>query len=160
MLHHISHHFTLSRTSAGRTRLQWNPESIFELLVPLRHQQGLLIGKMESLGFNLRKEAILQTLTQDVIKSSEIEGEILEKSLVRSSVARRLGMDTAGLDKVDRNVEGVVEMMLDATQNYNKLLSKERLFGWHASLFPTAWSGLSKILVGEWSYDQKLCMRH
>ncbi|MBW8309951.1 MAG: Fic family protein [Candidatus Paracaedibacteraceae bacterium] len=129
---------------------RWNKEFILERLIPIRHQQGVLIGKMESLGFNLRKEATLQTLTQDVIKSSEIEGEILDRSLVRSSIARRLGIDIAGIDKVDRNVEGVVEMMLDATQNYHEPLSKDRLFAWHASLFPTGHSGLSKITVGQW----------
>ncbi len=96
---------------------QWNKESIFERLIPVRHQQGVLIGKMESLGFNLRTEATLQTLTREVIKSSEIEGEILDRSLVRSSIARRLGIEIAAIDKVDRNVEEVVEMMLDAIQN-------------------------------------------
>ena len=131
-------------------KFRWNQEAIFEQLIPLRRHQGLLMGKMETLGFDLRKEALLQTLTNDVIKSSEIEGEILEMPLVRSSIARRLGMDQAGLNKVDRNVEGVVEMMLDDTQNYNTILSKERLFAWHSSLFPAGYSGLSKIAVGEW----------
>ncbi len=131
-------------------KFEWNQKVALDLLVSLRHQQGLLIGKMEALGFNHRKEAVLQNLTQDILKSSEIEGEILDKSLVRSSVARRLGIDIGGLENIDRNVEGVVEMILDATQNFNEPLSKERLFSWHASLFPTGRSGLSKILVGEW----------
>ena len=128
----------------------WNQKKITDLLVPLRHQQGRLIGGMESIGFHFREEAVLQTLTQDIVKSSEIEGEILDKSLVRSSVARRLGMDIAALDIVDRNVEGVVEMMLDATQEFNQPLTKERLFNWHAALFPAGRSGFSKITVGTW----------
>jgi Fic family protein len=129
---------------------RWNKETILEQLIPIRHQQGLLIGKMKSLGFNLQQEAILQTLTQDVVKSSEIEGELLDTSLVRSSIARRLGMDIAGLDKFDRNIEGVVEMILDATHNYNVPINKDRLFAWHSALFPTGRSGLSKITVGQW----------
>jgi Fic family protein len=128
----------------------WDQESLTDVLIQLRHQQGRLIGGMESLGFHLREETVLQTLTQDVIKSSEIEGEILDQSLVRSSVARRLGMDIAALDTVDRNVEGVVEMMLDATQKFDQSLTKERLLNWHAALFPTGRSGFAKIRVGAW----------
>jgi len=105
---------------------------------------------MEALGFRLREEAVLQTLTEEVIKSSEIEGEALDKEQVRSSVARRLGMDIGGLVEADRNVEGVVEMILDASQNYTQPLTAERLFGWHAALFPTGRSGMSKITVGAW----------
>ena len=108
---------------------------------------------MESLGFALRDEAILQTLTQDVLKSSEIEGEQLDKEQVRSSIARRLGMDVAGLVPADRDVEGVVEMMLDATQNFDTTLTDERLFGWHAALFPTGRSGINRITVGAWRKD-------
>ena len=134
----------------GWPNFHWNKEKVLEKLVPIRHQQGLLLGKMSSLGFELRSEAMLYTITEDVIKSSEIEGEILDKSLVRSSIARRLGMDVAGLERIDRNVEGIVEMMLDATQHYHEPLTTERLFAWHASLFPTGRSGLSKITVGEW----------
>lgn len=128
----------------------WDHEKLANLLIQLRHQQGRLIGGMESIGFHLREETVLQTLTQDVVKSSEIEGEILDQSLVRSSVARRLGMDIAGIDKVDRNVEGVVEMMLDATQKFDQPLTKERLLHWHSALFPTGGSGFSKIRVGAW----------
>lgn len=128
----------------------WNQHSLANALIQLRHQQGRLIGGMESIGFQLREEAVLQTLTQDVVKSSEIEGEVLDQSLVRSSVARHLGMDIAGLDTVDRNIEGVVEMMLDATQNFDQPLTKERLLHWHAALFPTGRSGLTKIRVGAW----------
>lgn len=105
---------------------------------------------MEALGFPLREEALLQTLTEDVLKSSEIEGEVLDREQVRSSIARRLGMDIGGLVEADRNVEGVVEMMLDATQNYAQPLTAERLFGWHAALFPTGRSGMSRITVGAW----------
>jgi Fic family protein len=103
---------------------------------------------MESIGFHIREETILQTLTQDVVKSSEIEGEILDQSLVRSSVARHLGMEIAALDTVDRNVDGVVEMVLDATQNFDQPLTKERLFSWHKSLFPSGLSGFAKIKAG------------
>src|SRR5580700_4614232 len=129
---------------------QWNPGSLTMLLAEVRYQQGRLLGRMEALGFSFQSEASLQTLTLDVVKSSEIEGEILNPDQVRSSIARRLGMDVAGLVPVDRNVEGVVEMMLDATQNYKASLSDDRLFGWHAALFPSDRSGMQKIAVGQW----------
>lgn len=132
---------------------RWDNELLAEQLASVRHQQGRLIGRMEALGFGLRAEANLETLTEEVIKSSEIEGEVLEKDQVRSSIARRLGMDIGALTPADRNVEGVVEMMLDATQNYAKLLTQERLFGWHAALFPTGYSNLSKIAVAKWRDD-------
>src|SRR5579864_9591417 len=103
----------------------WDQEKLSELLIQLRHLQGRLIGGMESIGFRARDEIVLQDLTQDVVKSSEIEGEILDQTLVRSSVARHLGIDIAGLNNTDRNIEGVVEMMLDATQNFNQPLTKE-----------------------------------
>jgi len=109
---------------------------------------------MQGLGFSLRKEAVLQTLTQDVVKSSEIEGEALDSQQVRSSIARRLGIDIGALVPADRNVEGVVEMMLDATQNYDKPLTKKRLFDWHAALFPTGRSSMHKIRVGKWRDDK------
>jgi Fic family protein len=128
----------------------WDQKSISDRLIQVRHQQGRLIGGMESIGFHLREETILQVLTRDVVKSSEIEGEILDQSLVRSSIARRLGMDIAGLDSVDRNIEGVVEMTLDATQKFDQPLTKERLFDWHSALFPTGRSGFSKIRFGAW----------
>lgn len=128
----------------------WDQEHLNDLLIPLRYQQGLLIGKMESIGFNLREETILQTLTQDVVKSSEIEGEILDQTLVRSSLARHLGIEHSALTIIDRNVDGVVEMMLDATQKFDQPLTKERLLNWHASLFPTGRSGFQKIKVGAW----------
>jgi Fic family protein len=109
---------------------------------------------MEALGFELRSEAMLATLTNDVLKSSEIEGEDLNRDQVRSSIARRLGMDIGGLAHSDRNVEGVVEMLLDATQNFAEPLTDERLFGWHAALFPTGRSGMTRITVGAWRLDE------
>ena len=112
--------------------------------------QGRLVGRMEALGFQNQGEAVLKTLTQDVIKSSEIEGERLADDQVRSSIARRLGMDIAGLVASDRNVDGIVEMMLDATQRYTAPLNEERLFAWHSSLFPTARRGVGKIVTGAW----------
>jgi Fic family protein len=108
---------------------------------------------MESLGFQLQLDAVLVTLTEDVLKSSEIEGEKLNEEMVRSSIARRLWMDVGVMETVDRNVEGVVEMMLDATRRYDKPLTAERLFGWHASLFPTGRSGMKRINVGDWRDD-------
>src|SRR5690242_11419765 len=134
-------------------RLYWARERLAEPLAAVRHRQGRLIGHMQALGFNLRQEAVLQTLTSDVLKSSEIEGEKLDAEQVRSSIARRLGMDAGGVKAADRNVEGIVEMMLDATRRYAKPLAAERLFAWHAALFPTERSGMTKILVGAWRDD-------
>lgn len=116
----------------------------------LRHHQGRLIGGMEAIGLEFRDETVLEVLTQDVVKSSEIEGENLDQSLVHSSIARHLGMDGGALNKVDRNIEGVVEMMLDATQNFNQPLTKERLFSWHSSLFSSGRREFIKIRVGSW----------
>jgi Fic family protein len=132
----------------------WNGAALATPLAAARHKQGRLLGQMEALGFNIRQEAVLRTLTDDVLKSSEIEGEALDAGQVRSSLARRLGIDIGGLDRVDRNVEGVVEMMLDATQRYNQPLSEERLFSWHASLFPTGRSGMQRINVAAWRDDR------
>ena len=132
---------------------RWSDQQLASALAAVRHRQGRLIGRMESLSFALRAEAVLQTLTEDVLKSSEIEGELLDKEQVRSSIARRLGMDIAGLVPADRNVEGVVEMMLDATQNFAAPLTGERLFDWHAAQFPTGRSGMTKIIVGAWRDD-------
>ncbi len=131
----------------------WNSEQIVSLLSEARNLQGRLIGKMESLGFNLRNEALLDTLTLDVLTSSEIEGEFLNPDQVRSSIARRLGMKIPGSVESDRDVDGVVEMMLDATQNCFKPLTAERLFDWHAALFPTGRSGMYKIIVADWRKD-------
>jgi Fic family protein len=134
-------------------KFRWDAEKLGTKLAAVRHKQGRLIGKMESLGFQLRTEAVLQTLTDDVLKSSEIEGENLNRQQVRSSIARRLGLDIGGLVYVDRDVEGVVEMMLDATQRYAAPLTQERLFDWHAALFPMGRSGMAKITVGDWRRD-------
>ena len=134
---------------------RWDSARLTGPLAALRHRQGRLIGRMENLGFSLRAEATLQTLTTEIIKSSEIEGEMLDHDSVRSSIARRLGIDIGALAPADRNVEGVVEMMLDATQNYNAPLTAARLFGWHAALFPTGYSGMHKIAVGRWRDDSR-----
>jgi Fic family protein len=134
-------------------KLHWNSEALTGLLAEVRHRQGRLLGQMQSLGFGLQEEAVLRTLTEDVVKSSAIEGQDLDPAAVRSSIARRLGMDVGGLKPADRDVEGVVEMMLDATRNYDKPLTAERLFGWHASLFPTGRSGMRRITVEGWRND-------
>lgn len=136
-------------------RFKWIQESVAPLLAEVRYRQGRLNGRMEGLGFSLKEEATLQTLTLDVLKSGEIEGEKLDEDQVRSSIARRLGMDIAGLIPADRNVEGVVEMMIDATQNYGSPLTEDRLFGWHAAMFPTGHSGTQKIVVGSWRDNTK-----
>lgn len=126
----------------------WDDREITVILGKVRHLQGKIFGQMRALGFSFKEEALLSTLTLDVLKSSEIEGEILNYEQVRSSIARRLGLDYAGFVHADRNVEGVVEMMLNATQRYNDPLDHERLFGWHAALFPTGWSGMHRIDTG------------
>jgi len=133
---------------------RWDEALLGTQLAPVRHRQGKLLGRMEALGFPLRSEAILYTLTEDVLKSSEIEGELLDRQQVRSSIARRLGMDVGGLIAADREVEGVVEMMLDATQNYSAPLTVERLQDWHAALFPSGRSGMSRIIVAGWRDDR------
>ncbi len=130
--------------------LSWNQAELADFLAEVRHLQGRLLGRMEALGFELREEATLQTLTQDVIKTSEIEGEKLDAEQVRSSIARRLGMDIGAALQIDRNVEGIVEIMLDATRKYDSPLTPERLFAWHAALFPTGRSGMQRINVGGW----------
>ena len=135
---------------AGWPDLKWNDATLLSLLAEVRHRQGRLLGRMEGLGFQLRAEASLTTLTADVLKSSAIEGELLDAAQVRSSIARRLGLDFGGNAKAGRDVEGVVEMMLDATQKYHQPLTAERLFDWHAALFPTGRSGMRRITVGAW----------
>jgi Fic family protein len=135
---------------SGWPDFEWNNDSLLPLLSAVRHRQGRLLGQMENLGFSLRSEAILQTLTLDVLKSNEIEGDMLDKEQVRSSIARRLGIETGGLIPSGRQVDGVVEVLLDATQNYERQITTERLFGWHAAMFPGGHSGLHKITVGEW----------
>lgn len=119
----------------------------------MRDRQSRPIRHMEKLGFNLQQEAAPETLTDDVQKSGEIEGERLDAAQVRSNIARRLGMDIGARKPADRNVEGAVEMMLDARRQYDRRLTAERLFGWHASLFPTGRSGVTAITVGRWRED-------
>lgn len=134
--------------------LHWNDRALATKLAALRYRQGHLLGHMKGLGLKLRAEALLPSLTEEIIKSSEIEGETLDRDQVRSSIARQIGLDIGGLTPVDRNVEGVVEMMLDATQNFDLPLTKQRLCDWQAALFPTGRSGLSKIEVGAWRADK------
>lgn len=135
-------------------RLTWDSHELAAPLAEVRHQQGRLLGKMETLGFDLRSEASLVVLTADVVNSSAIEGEQLDPHEVRSSIARKLGLDVAGLPQPSRNVDGVVEMMLDATQEFQQPLTAQRLYGWHAALFPTGHSGIHKIDVGRWRSDE------
>lgn len=135
------------------TNFTWDNKKVIVKLGEARNLQGKLLGKMESLGFDLQNEAILNTLTLDITKSSEIEGEFLDIEQVRSSIARKLGINFVGAIDSERHIDRIVEMMLDATQNYNKPLTKERLFGWHAALFPSGWSNLYKITVADWRKD-------
>jgi Fic family protein len=140
-------------------KFRWDDGRLAATLAAARHLQGRLVGQMEALGFKVREKAVLRTLTEDVLKSSEIEGEKLDAEQVRSSVARRLGIEIGGLQPADRHVEGAVEMMLDATQHYDQPLTPERLFGWHASLFPTGRSGMHRITVGAWRDDRTAPMQ-
>ena len=133
----------------------WDDATLSTSLARVNKEQGRLKGKLEAMGFKTQGEALLQTLSEDVIKSSDIEGEKLDSAQVRSSIARRLGMDIAGLVPADRHVEGVVEMMLDATQKYDSPLTAKRLFDWHAALFPTGRSGMREIIVGDWRDDRE-----
>ena len=134
-------------------QFQQDTSRLAERLAHARHVQGKLLGRMEVLGFEMRSQATLRTLTEDVVKSNEIEGEILAPEQVRSSIATRLGLDIGGLAATDRNVDGAVEMALDATRNYAAPLTEERLFSWHAALFPTGHSGMRRIRVGQWRDD-------
>jgi Fic family protein len=127
--------------------------ALASLLARASREQGRLLGKMEALGFDLRNEAHLHTLTEDVVKSSEIEGEKLDTEQVRSSIARKLGLEIGGLVPADRHVEGIVNLLLDATGNYKRPLTEARLFDWHAALFPTGRSSMTKITVGDWRDD-------
>ncbi len=136
--------------NANWPQFGWSNDVLSPVLAALRYREGQLIGRMQSLGFALRQEASLNTLTDDVVKSSAIEGENLNREEVRSSIARRLGMDVGGLIASNRDVEGIVEMMLDATQRFAEPLTDERLFGWHAALFPTGRSSMQRIAVGDW----------
>lgn len=132
----------------------WCGDKVTNLLFNIQKAQGYLLGKMDALGFDIKNNATLNILTENILKSSEIEGEMLNKEQVRSSVARKLGLDFDSKINIERNIEGVVEMMLDATQNFNQQLSEERLFGWHAALFPTGYSGMYKIEIGQYRTDK------
>ncbi len=126
----------------------WDDKQIGVILGKVRHMQGKIYGQMSALGYSVKEDTMLSTLTLDVLKSSEIEGEFLNYEQVRSSIARQLGIDYVGMVHIDRNVEGIVEMMLDATQHYEHPLEQERILGWHAALFPTGWSGMHRIDTG------------
>ncbi len=137
----------------------WDQAKFVDLLAEVRYYQGRLLGQMDTLGFQLQEEATLNTLTQDVIKTSEIEGEKLDAKQVRSSIAEKLGLDIGGTIQADRHVEGIVAVLLDATQNYPSSLTKDRLFSWHSALFPTGRSGLHRITVGHWRNQSSGPMR-
>lgn len=134
-------------------QFRWDAQALLMPLAEARHRQGHLLGQMQRLGFDLQCEAELRATTEDVIKTSEIEGERLDMASVRSSVARRLGLPDGGVLPPDRKIDGIVEMMLDALRNHAIPLAQQRLFGWHAALFPTGWSGLHKITIGDWRTD-------
>ena len=134
-------------------QFRWNAEAISTLLGNVRHRQGRILGQMQGLGFELQDETMLKALTLDVIKSSEIEGEMLNHEQVRSSIARRLGIDIAGAVHAERDVEGIVEMMLDATQKFDMPLTADRLYNWHGALLPTGRSGMYKIKTAAWRDD-------
>ena len=134
----------------GWPDFKWDAPSLSYLLAEVRNAQGRLLGRMDGLGLPLRAQATLTTLTADVTKSSAIEGEFLNQEQVRSSIARKLGLDVAGMVSSSRNIDGIVEMMLDATQNFQQPLTYERLFAWQAALFPTGRSGMTRITVGNW----------
>jgi len=137
----------------------WDQTLVNELLTQTRYRQGKVLGRMESLGFNLQSDASLQTLTHEIVKSSEIEGELLPQEQVHSSLARKLGLDVQGLVASNRNVDGIVELMFDATQNFNQPLTAERLFRWHRNLFPDGFSGAYKIITGNWRTDETGAMQ-
>jgi Fic family protein len=140
---------------AGWPDFTWDETKLSVVLGEVRYFQGKIAGRMDALGFSTRTEAMLKTLTEDVLKSTEIEGETLSSDQVRSSIARRLGLEIAGLVPSDRKVEGVVEMTLDATQNYDQALTADRLSGWQSSLFPSGRSGMFEIITGKWRDNEK-----
>ena len=135
-------------------RFIWSGHALTDALAAVRHKQGRLVGRMEVLGFDIRVESTLLTRTEEVVESSAIEGEVLDRGMVRSSIARRFGIDIGALAPADRHVDGVVEMILDATERFDAPLTPQRLFGWHAALFPTGYSGMRKIIVGTWRDDR------
>jgi Fic family protein len=143
----------------GWPELRWSAAALADTLATIRHKQGRLLGRMEGLRFDVRQNASLTTLTSDVVNSSAIEGERLDAEQVRSSIASRMGLDAGGLPRASRDVEGIVEVMLDATQNFQRPLTADRLFGWHAALFPAGRSGMHRITTGAWRRDELGPMR-
>lgn len=135
-------------------RFSWSERALTTALAAVRHKQGRLVGRMEALGFDIRAQATLLTRTEEVVESSAIEGEVLDRGTVRSSIALRLGIDIGALAPADRHVDGAVEMVLDATERFDAPLTAQRLFGWHAALFPAGYSGMRKIMVGAWRDDR------
>lgn len=131
-------------------QFQYDKDAVMNKLGAVRARQGMMLGRMQSLGFDFQEEAMLATMSLELVRSCEIEGEALNLTEVRSSIARRLGINSAGMVPVSRYVDGVVDMLLDATQHYDAPLSDERLFGWHNVLFPTGRSGLFSIEVGKY----------
>jgi Fic family protein len=136
-------------------KFYWDTNELIGLLAEVRNLQGRLLGSISTLGFDLQQEALLRTITSEIVKNSEIEGELLNSDEVRSSVARKLGIHLENAVEPGRDVDGVVEVMIDATQNYHSELTEERLYGWHAALFPTGYSGMYKITVAEYRKDDK-----
>ncbi len=139
---------------SGWPNFKWDASQLIKGLSEVSNLQGRLLGKMQVLGFELREEAVLETLTEDIVKSNEIEGEFLHPQSVRSSIARRMGIEVAGVSQSDRFIEGVVDIALDATRNFDQPLTAERLFDWHSALFPTGRSGMYRITVGDWRKDE------
>lgn len=140
-------------------RFRWDAERLLEALAVAHRKEGLLLGSMAHLGFDLKLTAEVETVTEEALKSAEIEGEMLNRESVRSSVARRLGVPQAALAPEDRKVEGIVGMTLDATKKFAEPLTRQRLCGWHAALFPIGYSGLHQIKVGGWREDANGPMR-
>lgn len=138
---------------------KWDIKKLLPTLSLVRNMQGKIIGKMGVLGFELKKSADLDVLTLDVTKSSEIEGEILAPEQVKSSIARRLGIQILGSVKSDKKVDGAVDMTLDAVNNFDNELNKDRLFSWHKSLFPTGHSGMYEVIKGNWRDDSQGSMQ-
>jgi len=151
--------FTFIHQRPDWPSFRWDREALSALLAATRYRQGHLVGRIEAMGISLRDEALLQTLTEEVVSSSAIEGERLDRETVRSSAARRLGLALAGLRASDRRVDGVVEVSLEATASYASALTQDRLFAWHAALSPTGRSRLSKLIVGAWRKDDKGSMQ-
>ncbi|CAB3792179.1 Fic family protein [Pararobbsia alpina] len=139
--------------------MRYDLSSLAGPLAEVSRAQGILLGRLADVGMGLRDQASLTSLTEDVLKTSEIEGERLDAQSVRSSIARRLGIDIGALAPVDRHVEGVVEMVLDASTRCDEPVDEERLFGWHAALFPTGFSGMSRVRVGQWRDDASGAMQ-